>query len=383
MPPDEGLTFPQPRADAVRRSVAAAFDGLKPPAETALVLPRLVTAKLAPEILRVFGGRKWTELDLPFLRERWSCFEYFTPEAFRYYLPALLTRSLDAGTDFKFIHSVVFKLRPDWYALFESSDDFVPDPAGALLDAAQQGAVAEYLHLFLDAERKLAWTAADAAGEEWPGKHYRRRERQIKGDAADALRWRWNKVETPGLLAARGFFAALDREEPELPADEEARGLARRIESAFADAPKPDPTDIVNSMLSEEPMEIAVQFRGRDWRNIGPGLLSRNGSALSFFSQKAFRYYLPAFMIADLAGTGSNADPVFHLTHHLTGQADPGERINWRAYATDRFSVFSRKEREAIAAYLEYRAKAGSFPIGGIERALENYWRPSIAETGS
>ena len=93
----------------------------------------------------------------------------------------------------------------------------------------------------------------------------------------------------------------------------------------------------------------------------------------------------------------SNADPVFTLTHGLTGQAEPqppevaGKArrvIDWRDYAERRFAAYTRSERLAIIHYLEYYGCDGAYyegcirygetGPGVIEAALESYWRPSL-----
>lgn len=43
-------------------------------------------------------------------------------------------------------------------------------------------------------------------------------------------------------------------------------------------------------------------------------MLDAHYSALSFFSEAAFRFFFPAYLIADLRGELRTADPLFHLT---------------------------------------------------------------------
>ena len=61
-------------------------------------------------------------------------------------------------------------------------------------------------------------------------------------------------------------------------------------------------------------------FKGQtDWRTVDPGFLDGHAVALSFFSEAGFRFFLPAYLIADLQGKLSTADPLFHLTHGVFG----------------------------------------------------------------
>jgi hypothetical protein len=94
--------------------------------------------------------------------------------------------------------------------------------------------------------------------------------------------------------------------------------LKTQIRQAFASTPPPDPSNLRNSSESEEPYLLEDEFRDkRDWTLLDPEFIDRSpdgfGTALSFFSPEAFRYYLPAYLIADLDGALRQADPVFRL----------------------------------------------------------------------
>ena len=100
-------------------------------------------------------------------------------------------------------------------------------------------------------------------------------------------------------------------------------------------------------------------------------------NALSFLSEGGFRYFLPAYLIADLEDRLQTADPVFHLTNGFSDKIvkiPVGQRIyektigksafvnprrygamTWHDHARCRLSVFTREEAGAIVAYLEYK----------------------------
>ena len=46
-----------------------------------------------------------------------------------------------------------------------------------------------------------------------------------------------------------------------------------------------------------------------DWKGIEASFLDTHAEALSFFSEAGFRFFLPAYLIADLRGHLSVADP--------------------------------------------------------------------------
>ena len=166
-----------------------------------------------------------------------------------------------------------------------------------------------------------------------------------------------------------------------------ASEIATIIRVAFADVPYPGDANLRGSSEGDEPFLLEKEFVGRDdWQALDPKFLDqapeRLSSALSFFSDDAFRFYLPAYLIADLEKKLESADPVFHLCHGLD-DASSNEAINprrygtetWFEYAADRFSLFSKKQAIAIVAYLKFKAEQDRFERERIEQALDNYWR--------
>jgi hypothetical protein len=161
------------------------------------------------------------------------------------------------------------------------------------------------------------------------------------------------------------------------------------IREAFADVEYPGDWCLRGSNEGDEPYLLEEEFKGKtDWRTIEPAFLDRApagyGSALSFFSDEAFRFYLPAYLIADLNGELERADVVFHLTHGLNHE-NRDERVNPRRYgartwfdaATYRFSCFNQKQASAIVGFLELKRKskdAVEFEQRMIDDALESYW---------
>lgn len=173
------------------------------------------------------------------------------------------------------------------------------------------------------------------------------------------------------------------------------------VDEAFRAAPYPGDPFLIGSNEGCEPAEVAQAFAGRtDWRVLSPEFLDEQYVALSFFSEGALRFYLPAYLTADLRGALRTADPVFPLT---------GQFAEWRAdlargveafsrrhggttllnprrygamrdedYARFRLSVFAREEAAAIVAYLEWRSSRD--PVLGeaaqIAAALDRFWRP-------
>lgn len=175
--------------------------------------------------------------------------------------------------------------------------------------------------------------------------------------------------------------------------------LRRTIVEAFAPNAYPGDAYLVNSHQGDEPEEEAGAFRGRtDWRALEAGFLDDHPGALHYFTQAALRFYLPAFLLADLEPGLERADPLFTLTH---GFADAsvdvrvGERtfrqstgrstlVNPTLYgaltshdhARYRLAAFCREEAGAIVAYLRHRAAIDDLGLDAraVEAALTGFW---------
>ena len=162
--------------------------------------------------------------------------------------------------------------------------------------------------------------------------------------------------------------------------------VERQLRSAFASVEPPPPWALVDGEEGDEPLRVAKAFKGRKrWAKVPAKVLDEApdglASALSFFSDEAFRFFLPAYLVADVRGRLERVDPVFHLTQGLTKDTRD-ERINPRRYgertwldaARYRFSVFTKPQAAAIVGYLRLRAARASVDRKEIEQALACYW---------
>lgn len=168
---------------------------------------------------------------------------------------------------------------------------------------------------------------------------------------------------------------------------------------AFERTEYPGDAFLLGSSEGCEPLEEVGPFRGRqDWRGIEPDFLDAHGGALCFFSEGGFRYFLPAYLVADLRGQLRMADPLFHLTHGFsditveaptkTGvfiiRSGKSAFVNPLRYgaltfhdsARFRLRVFTREEAAAIVAYLTYKRDHDPDSLGRepIDAALTGFW---------
>jgi hypothetical protein len=180
----------------------------------------------------------------------------------------------------------------------------------------------------------------------------------------------------------------------------DAEALVAAIRAAFAENTYPGDAYLQGSFDGCEPEEEVGPFVGqRDWQALTPEFLDARYCAPGFFSEAAFRFYMPAFLVADVRRQLETADPVFHLTHGFSEASVEDRRggrvfvrrwgksvlINPRRYgaatthdyARYRLSVFTREEAAAIVEYLRWRgAREGATPLDKqeINGALELFW---------
>ena len=169
--------------------------------------------------------------------------------------------------------------------------------------------------------------------------------------------------------------------------------IATEIVHAFANVEYPGDWCLRESDEGLEPFAVERAFRGKDdWRSLDHDFLDGApdglGSALSFFSDEAFRFYIPAYLIAYLSGSLQRSDPIFAMTHGL-GDRDHKERINERRYgertwgdaATYKHSIFDCKQVKAIVLFLQHCCLIEEvYEAAQIQQALDRYWLPRYAE---
>ena len=110
------------------------------------------------------------------------------------------------------------------------------------------------------------------------------------------------------------------------------------IETAFAATPRPgDGFDDISATKQDE--GIVDHFRGTTWRGHTVADLRHHSAALSFFTDAAFRYWLPAFMLASLEDPEA-ADII-------------PESIEFSMRRDKQVALFTPSERQAIAAFLQ------------------------------
>ena len=142
---------------------------------------------------------------------------------------------------------------------------------------------------------------------------------------------------------------------------------------------------LVDSFQGTEPARVVACFRDEpDWTALRPGWLDSVpdglGSALSFLSPAAIRFYIPAYMTADLGGGLHSVDPTFSLVHGFDdlsrdARIRPRGETTWTDFSRARWDGLSPRQAAAVSRYLEWRAlRDGPVLSAGIVQALGCYW---------
>jgi hypothetical protein len=393
-----------PNKEAVRAEIEAAFGDLPVPRADELLGESTGGDQGEKAIKEMLQGKRWQELDTAFLKRRWSSFGYLSATAYRYYLPALLVRSLDhfqapnrsledsekqisiwqdaahlsteelldrlaaESHDSDLLHSTLFGLTPGYYRIYKEGHDQRLNYHTAFFSPQQYGAICSFLGLIF---------------EQIP---------EYKFRAAKALYWGWNRQAHPALEKAQAFYETMNNFTWPESNNPDVRRVIAQIHDSFKDTPYPVDLDGNSEEMrvgdcggDEEVAEILLEFRGKNWRSLHPQFLMEHETALSFLPDNAFRYFLPVFLIADLMGeemeSVRNANPVFHLTDGLADERDDSPALlefleeagleenaamfqrrqiegGWYSCQLKRFSGFTAPERAAVVAYLQLQIEA-------------------------
>jgi hypothetical protein len=154
-----------------------------------------------------------------------------------------------------------------------------------------------------------------------------------------------------------------------------ARILAAQIEEAFQGIPYPGDNDLVTQGEGCDPerSEIASAFAGKLWRDLSLPFLRYHHESLFFFSPAAYRFFLPAYLLAcvlsyEKAGNITNS-VVFSLTLP-NGFGAKRDRF------LERMNGLSASQKRTITNFLYFflEEHSGDFPNHELESVLRGYW---------
>lgn len=165
----------------------------------------------------------------------------------------------------------------------------------------------------------------------------------------------------------------------------DAATVLAKIEVAFPAHRAASFGPLVDSVQDDEPLLTAEAFADKeDWTRLEGRWLDEapNGwaSALSFLSDEAVCFYIPAYIVADLRSELERVEPIFQLVSRFEsssqgqavwlGRADTGAD-HW----TRRWSFLSTEQATAIVHYMEWRIERDDGFIASLaSEALTTFW---------
>ena len=343
--------------EELRSEIVEAFSDVPYPGDEQLVGHR---CRDCSPIATLFKGKRWQDfIDKPMelVGEYRALFAVMTPAAFQYYLPLALSAvsgwPVEADT---LTGSLIFHMTPSRHG---DAKDLAEERVSRLTVSQIAAVIATFEFLK-------------------QGHGSRLHSGQIEQAIFELLQWLGaNRKRSLGGASA-------------VPASER---IKLQVRAAFAHVEFPGDWCLSGSTEGTEPAEVKEEFKGKCDRDaLGADFLDQapkgHATALSFFSDEAFHFYLPAYLIADLDGKLERADPAFHLIHGLDA-ASKDERVNPRRYgertwfeaARYKFAMFTQDESAAIASYLKWKAQHVEFGWEKIEQALANYWNNRTSKT--
>lgn len=144
--------------------------------------------------------------------------------------------------------------------------------------------------------------------------------------------------------------------------EELRRHVAQQIEEAFADTPRPDDDQIAEP--GGDNRDVLRALRGREWHDLSLAVITDFHVDLLVLTPEAFRYYLPAFLLAILYHYQHTSTLPLSVMHCLT-PPDPTFLQKYIEGGTDatkpskigeflnRVLMFNSKEKNAIWTFLE------------------------------
>lgn len=165
------------------------------------------------------------------------------------------------------------------------------------------------------------------------------------------------------------------------------RNTTAAIREAFDAVPVPGKIRDIAPHECLECEELAKALMNKPYHELPANLVDQFYESLPLLSPQALHHYLPAWLLRALENPG--AEVMEFTIYHLS--PSPKSITESKAYFEERFSVFDRKQREAIADFLldvkDYQLWFGH--EGELERAMvfwsdfSQHWVPGDAPKGA
>ena len=127
------------------------------------------------------------------------------------------------------------------------------------------------------------------------------------------------------------------------------QNLRNKILAAFDAVPRPGKRNIT-SHKCEECYELRDTFGSLQWDQIPAAVVDENFGQLPLFTPKAYKYFLPAYLLRCLESLDPESMVCEFVIYSLTPEPVADEMKQWVA---ERRKLFDQKQQEAIVEFLE------------------------------
>lgn len=193
----------------------------------------------------------------------------------------------------------------------------------------------------------------------------------------------WNVFEDLAEKMTQEQRKALEQRSPDNPFpykgdtywklyDSLAKMLAEEIEKAFGSMEYPENDSIVSGGRHVEFEKMAESFRGKHWKEIQQDDLYRWQQELSYFTPRAFRFYLPAFLISALSSTpdARTVDEQLVFFNLTPPESDDTEM---RIFL-EKVEGFTSYQRTTIAAFVKLYLLSSGLPSSLGDKSTHAFW---------
>ncbi len=145
--------------------------------------------------------------------------------------------------------------------------------------------------------------------------------------------------------------------------------LSRKIKEAFEDVSPPADDELLHPDCMDD-CDILQFYGGVSRQEFSDDMIVYNYAALTAFSAKAFRYYLPAYLLWTLR----NRDSIEYVGEATLRALDPGTSDEMlHDFRKSHFAGFNRNQIEAVKAFLMGFSEWPDLHEFA-DAALLNYW---------
>jgi hypothetical protein len=138
------------------------------------------------------------------------------------------------------------------------------------------------------------------------------------------------------------------------------QALVEQIEKAFADVPYPGDNNIANSyhgtVFCHDCAELARSFQGEDWRTVSLEKLIKYRDSIPSFKPEAFRFFLPAYMIATVLHFETVDVSSNNTLHELIPPTTREDQVNFGDLLTASVRNLSKQQRVAVRDFVKFYA---------------------------